>query len=172
VSSTQDDDDALMVDRRRKPGTIPPHLVERMVSNSENLITEALELRLAIVSAQKDINRVDSEVQADRRIWIGLIVLLMLVLGGLSTIAVMNRGTNTATRQLAEQINSCLDPKGECAQRSAERQRELLGEPSGPINQVAVAAASCAVDLARDESLRGDILTHAVDACVRASLKE
>ena len=48
-----------------------------------------------------------------------------------------------ATNKLIHQIDDCLDPAGKCAKASAARTGNLVGEPEGPINTVAVYAVIC-----------------------------
>jgi hypothetical protein len=52
--------------------------------------------------------------------------------------------SKTASEQ-RDALLDCTRPEGLCFQESLERQADIIGEPVGPINTVAVAAAYCAV---------------------------
>jgi predicted PurR-regulated permease PerM len=45
--------------------------------------------------------------------------------------------------RLAERIQSCTEPQGQCYQDAQARQADLIGEPRGPINTVTVLATYC-----------------------------
>jgi hypothetical protein len=46
--------------------------------------------------------------------------------------------------ELAKQIKSCTDPDGDCYKEAQERTNDIVGEPRGPLNTVAILVAFCA----------------------------
>ena len=68
---------------------------------------------------------------------LALTLAVLLMLGMLVAVAIQNRANGDA-------IRDCTTPGGECFERSAKRQAQVIGQPPAPINDVVILAAACA----------------------------
>lgn len=124
-----DVDDGFTIDRRQGDGHVPPSVMESMVANSQNLITEAQLLRA-------ELERIDADrgqAAIDRRRFLIIISVLLVLVVGILTLGIFNRVTSTGTRDLVTVISDCLDDgstgdhvPGKCSQKSAKTQAKIV----------------------------------------------
>lgn len=158
------DDDGLQVDRRHGPGKVPPEVIERMIANSQNLITEAQLLRREIAGTDRERHTL----RRLTRIGVCLLLLVLLGVGGLVAIALQNRANGNLLVQCTTPPDERRPPvrrpaADDCFVRTQGQTVALLGEPAGPINTVVVLAAYCARVPTNDTETE-------VEACVRREL--
>lgn len=103
--------------------------LEDLVRHTENLAVSSNALRGEIAASRATTRR-------DRKVYMTLIIVLVIGVVSTLSLALLNRVTYTT-------IKSCVDPKGSCYQESQKRQGDVIGDPQGPINTVAVASAAC-----------------------------